>query len=99
VSADTGRRPERLRGEAVRPVASAARRAARDPGTEVTGTEVEGMARNARGPWAVLLRRHRHPLPDPDEALVAKADPLLGPGTRATGPEAPAHPDDRPESS
>ncbi|HWC24196.1 MAG TPA: SGNH/GDSL hydrolase family protein [Flexivirga sp.] len=68
VSADTGRRPERLRGEAVRPVASAARRAARDPGTEVTGTEVTGMARNARGPWAVLLRRHRHPLPAPDDA-------------------------------
>ncbi|WP_188839278.1 SGNH/GDSL hydrolase family protein [Flexivirga endophytica] len=67
VSADTGRQPDRLRGEAVRPVASAARRAARDPGTEVTGTEVEGVARNVRGPWAVLLRRHRRPLPPPGE--------------------------------
>lgn len=66
VSPDTGRRPDRLRGEAVRPVASAARRAARDPGTEVSGTEVKGVARNVRGPWAVLLRRHRHPMPPPD---------------------------------
>ncbi len=74
VSPDTGRRPERLRGEGVRPVASAARRAARDPGTEVSGTEVEGMARNARGPWAVLLRRHRHPLPLPDDAKESEPE-------------------------
>ncbi|WP_460601712.1 SGNH/GDSL hydrolase family protein [Flexivirga lutea] len=81
VSPDTGRKPDRLRGEAVRPVASAARRAARDPGTEVTGTEVKGMARNARGPWAVLLRRHRHPLPDPETAGTAAADiPTAPPG-------------------
>ncbi|MGN6414025.1 SGNH/GDSL hydrolase family protein [Flexivirga sp.] len=86
VSPDTGRKPDRLRGEAVRPVASAARRAARDPGTEVTGTEVKGMARNARGPWAVLLRRHRHPLPDPETAGTAAADiPTAPPG------DAPAH--------
>lgn len=64
LSADTGRKPDRLRGEAVRTVSSAARRAARDPGTEVSGTQVTGVARNARGPWAVLLRRHRQPLPE-----------------------------------
>ncbi|RNI23969.1 SGNH/GDSL hydrolase family protein [Flexivirga caeni] len=62
-SPDTGRKPDRMRGEAVRTVSSAARRAARDPGTEVSGTQVDGVARNVRGPWAVLLRRHRQPLP------------------------------------
>jgi lysophospholipase L1-like esterase len=67
VSADTGRKPDRLRGEAVRTVSSAARRAARDPGTEVSGTQVKGVARNVRGPWAVLLRRHRQPLPATSE--------------------------------
>lgn len=65
--ADTGGRRERLREEAVRPVALAARQAARHPGTEVTGAEVDGLARNARGPWAVLLRRHRQPLPVPGD--------------------------------
>lgn len=69
-SPDTGRKPNRLRGEAVRTVSSAARRAARDPGTEVSGTQVQGVARNVRGPWAVLLRRHRQPLPPPDDSTA-----------------------------
>ncbi|MFC6703738.1 SGNH/GDSL hydrolase family protein [Flexivirga alba] len=99
VSPDTGRRPERLRGEAVRPVASAARRAARDPGTEVTGTEVEGMARNARGPWAVLLRRHRHPLPLPDEDVkAAETDAVEAPETAAAETELPDGGDNPTES-
>lgn len=99
VSADTGRRPERLRGEAVRPVASAARRAARDPGTEVTGTEVEGVARNARGPWAVLLRRHRQPLPAPaDETEQPAPVATEAPETSAVDAE-PAQSTDQPTAS
>ena len=76
-SPDTGRKPDRLRGEAVRPVSSAARRAARDPGTEVSGTQVKGVARNARGPWAVLLRRHRQPLPEGDDTAKAEEPAAL----------------------
>ncbi|WP_265443843.1 SGNH/GDSL hydrolase family protein [Flexivirga meconopsidis] len=68
-SADTGRQPDRRRGEAVDPVSVAAKRAVRDPGTEVSATDVRGAERGRRGRWAVLLRRHRTPLPDPDEQI------------------------------
>nr|WP_211206477.1 SGNH/GDSL hydrolase family protein [Demetria terragena] len=63
-SIDTGRAPDERRGESVGPVAVAAVRAVADPGTEVSGTGDVGM----RGRFAVLRRRHRHPVPGPTEA-------------------------------
>ncbi|MEP6797570.1 MAG: SGNH/GDSL hydrolase family protein [Lapillicoccus sp.] len=56
--------PDRRRGEAVRPVAKAATRAVRDPGTEVSATDIGGQARGPRGRWAVVLRRVRRPFPE-----------------------------------
>ena len=35
----------------------------RDPGTEVSATEIAGQARGPRGRWAKLLRRPRIPVP------------------------------------
>jgi lysophospholipase L1-like esterase len=43
--------------DGVRPVASAAARAAGRPGTEVTGVQVDGRERGPRGRWAFLRRR------------------------------------------
>lgn len=60
---DTGRAPDRRRGEGVSPVAEAAVAAVRDPGTEVKGAEVDGATIGTRGRFATLLRRHREPLP------------------------------------
>lgn len=62
-SSDTGRAPDRRRGESIGPVSVAAMRAVRDPGTEVSATAVGGQDSGHRGRWAVLLRRHREPLP------------------------------------
>ncbi|HET7304413.1 MAG TPA: SGNH/GDSL hydrolase family protein [Segeticoccus sp.] len=78
-SIDTGRAPDRRRGERVGPVSKTAVRAVRDPGTEVTATDVEGSGRGHRGRWAVLLRRHRGELPEEDverdaAALADEAD-------------------------
>ncbi|MGH3444357.1 MAG: SGNH/GDSL hydrolase family protein [Nocardioidaceae bacterium] len=56
--------PEHARGETVLPVAHAAVQAARTPGVEVGGTEVEGAQRSTRGRWAQLRRRRRHPEAD-----------------------------------
>jgi lysophospholipase L1-like esterase len=53
--------PEPYRGEGVLPVAAAAVRAARTPGTEVDGTEVSGSQRGLRGRWVELRRRRRRP--------------------------------------
>jgi lysophospholipase L1-like esterase len=81
------RRPERRRGEGIGPVAIAAGQAVRDPGTEVSATEVAGQHRGPRGPWAVLLRRRR----DPVVARLPSGDaPPHGPGPGAAGdvPEA-----------
>lgn len=57
---DTGRTPDRLRGERVEPLGTAAERAVKDAGSEVTGTDVGGHSRSAAGLWAQLMRRHRH---------------------------------------
>ncbi len=70
-STDSGRAPDRRRGESIGPVAVTASRAVRDPGTEVTGTAVGGKDSSHRGRWAVLLRRHREPLPQTVEAPTA----------------------------
>lgn len=69
---DAGREPDRRRGEAVGPVSVAAKRAVRDPGAEVSATDVHGSEHSRRGRWAVLLRRQRSPLPQPDEVAAAE---------------------------
>ena len=56
--------PEPLRGEGILPVAAAAVRAARTPGTEVDGTEVGGARRGLRGRWVELRHRRRRPATD-----------------------------------
>lgn len=53
--------PEAARGETVLPISQAAVEAARNPGTEIDGTEVAGSARGARGRWVQLRRRRRSP--------------------------------------
>ncbi|WP_137119883.1 SGNH/GDSL hydrolase family protein [Segeticoccus rhizosphaerae] len=73
-SVDTGRQPDRRRGEGVGPVSHAAVRAVRDPGTEVSATDLGGQKRSRAGRWALLLRRHRDQIPEPDDATPAKQD-------------------------
>lgn len=51
--------PSVHRGEGVLPVAKAAVRAVRTPGTEVDGTEVSGSQRGLRGRWVELRHRRR----------------------------------------
>ena len=53
--------PEALRGEGLRPVASAAVEAVETPGTELDGVEVAGSRRGVRGLWVELRHRRRHP--------------------------------------
>lgn len=81
-TADTGRQPDRRRGESIGPVSVAATRAVRDPGTEVSATELAGENRGRRGRFAVLLRRHRTPLPPSKPSEPAE------PEAPAAGPEA-----------
>ncbi len=52
--------PEAARGEAMLPITKAAAEAARNPGTEINGTEIEGGAARGRGRWVQLRRRRRH---------------------------------------
>lgn len=52
----------------VRPVARAAARAASQPGTEVSATEVRGAQIGPRGRWALSLRRRPASMPTPAEA-------------------------------
>lgn len=56
--------PEPRRREGILPVAAAAVRAARTPGTEVDGTEVGGNQRGLRGRWVELRHRRRRPSTD-----------------------------------
>ena len=58
--------PEPRRREGILPVAAAAVRAARTPGTEVDGTEVGGHQRGLRGRWVELRFRRRRPSADPE---------------------------------
>lgn len=63
--------PAAYRGEGVLPVAAAAVRAVKTPGTELGGTEVSGAQRGLRGRWVELRHRRRHPSADvesPDES-------------------------------
>lgn len=67
------RAPETRRGEGIGPVAVAAGQAVREPGAEVSPTEVGGQSRGPRGRWAVLLRRR----PDTVPSESANADGIL----------------------
>jgi hypothetical protein len=51
--------PERLRGEGVLPITTAALQAVQNPGTELDGTEVGGRRLGVRGAWVELRRRRR----------------------------------------
>jgi hypothetical protein len=66
------RLPDFRRGEAVEPVSRAAVRAVREPGLEVSASELGGRpgARGRRGVWAVLLRRRQEPMPEQDRHAV-----------------------------
>lgn len=57
LGAGTDRRPSLARGEGVRSLPQAAQMAARNPGTEVSGTQVSGRDRGPAGRWAQLRRR------------------------------------------
>ncbi|EON22917.1 GDSL family lipase [Nocardioides sp. CF8] len=66
--------PEPYRGEGVLPVAAAAVRAVKTPGTELGGTEVSGSQRGLRGRWVELRHRRRHPSPDVESPEQSEAD-------------------------
>ena len=86
------RLPDRRRGEGVGPVALAAEQAVRDPGTEVSATEIAGQPRGPRGRWAELLRRPRNPLPARRPAETGgrlAAGPAEKPGPRLEDPQTP----------
>jgi lysophospholipase L1-like esterase len=53
--------------DGVRPVATAAARAAGRPGTEVTGVRVDGRERGPWGRWAFLRRRRPRPVAEPTD--------------------------------
>ena len=88
--------PTRRRGEGVGPVAVAAEHAVRDPGTEVSATEIAGQTRGPRGRWAMLLRRPRNPLPARRAAetgesrlpVLREAGTAAGRARRSPGPAA-----------
>lgn len=72
---DTDRVPDQTRGEGVGPLEVAAERAAEDPGSEVTASEVAGLGRGAR--LGRLLRRHLPVIGDrgeePEQEAVSSA--------------------------
>ena len=75
-SADRRMRPGRR--EVVRPVATAAARAASRPGTEVRATAVAGSDVGPRGSWASLLRRKPPEILTPEQAEEAVEEATEG---------------------
>ena len=67
----TDRPPEPRRGEGVGPVAVAAGQAVKEPGTEVSPTQIAGQSRGPRGRWAVTLRRRHDQVPPAEDTPVA----------------------------
>ncbi len=76
--ASADRRLRHGRREVVRPVATAAARAAARPGTEVRPTEVSGSDAGPWGAWARLLRRKPPEIPTPEQAEEAAEEPVAG---------------------
>ena len=98
------RLPDRRRGEGIGPVALAAEQAVRDPGTEVSATEIAGQARGPRGRWAKLLRRPRIPIPrrgnhvdEPQPGEHAEASETAEPAGTSEPTETKTTPDSGPE--
>lgn len=89
------RLPDARRGEGVGPVAVAATYAVRDPGTEVSATQIAGQARGPRGRWAKLLRRPHDAVPDRQvEGRPSEEDGVGESKTTSVGPRpdpAPRH--------
>ncbi len=89
------RPPDRLAGEGIEPVGQAAAHAVREPGTEVSATDVAGRPRGPGGRWAVLRHRRRPQLPTPgdqperqaSETSQAEAPTNLPALDRQTDPE------------
>lgn len=79
---DSGRAPDHRRGEAVAPLSAAAERAVDDPGSEVSGVDVDGKSRGTRGRWAQLLRRQR-PVEPPDDAAQPVSASEMGSSDRS----------------
>lgn len=98
--------PNARRGEGVGPLAVAATKAVRHPGSEVGPAEIEGESRGPRGRWAVLLHRVLAPVPQlrgpggqqsatsPSESASAPGGEAHGtePGDGAPGPDSSAGP-------
>jgi hypothetical protein len=78
------RAPDTRRGEGVGPVAVAAVYAVRDPGTEVSATQIAGQSRGPRGRWAMLLRRPHNPVPDRHEGDGSTLEKVAGTGMEPT---------------
>ena len=83
---DDDRQPDSRRGEGVGPVAVAATYAVRDPGTEVSATQIAGQSRGPRGRWAKLLRRPHDVVPDRQDDAAPGTDAVEPPGQEA-GPD------------
>ncbi|MEO3936258.1 SGNH/GDSL hydrolase family protein [Dermatophilaceae bacterium Soc4.6] len=76
------------RGDTVGPVSLEATRAVREPGTEVSATEIGGRARGPRGRWAIGLHRPRRPIPTHAGDGVDAPAPATAGGSEARGPAA-----------
>lgn len=79
--------PEVWRGDRVMPVASAAVQAAREPGTELDGTEVGGSQRGLRGRWVSLRHRRRQPSAEAEAPETEEADDPAPDGTAEKQPD------------
>jgi lysophospholipase L1-like esterase len=86
------RHPDMRRGEGVGPVAVAAEHAVRDPGTEVSATQIAGQSRGPRGRWAMLLRRPHKAVPDPRPSLAVDGHPIDGEAAHSERSESKATP-------
>ncbi len=87
VTSESGRLPDHRSNESVQPLAAAAEHAVADPGSEVSGAEVDGHPRSARGRWAtLLLRRHR---PVVTAVLTEQVAPVFTPESAAPAPTTP----------
>jgi hypothetical protein len=67
----------------------AAGQAVKEPGTEVSPTEIAGQSRGPRGRWAVTLRRRHDVVPPAEEIpVVPDLDTQADTGSAGGGPPA-----------